>query len=136
MNRMQWVVVVAFLAGCNGNDDVDTDDTDREDSEVEALSHATDIQPIWNAGCVGCHIGAAQGGLALEDGHTAMVGVASSIGMNYVTSGSPDDSYLWHKLNDTHLTVGGTGDAMPQTGAIRADQLADIEAWILSGAAP
>lgn len=86
--------------------------------------------------CLGCHIGAAQGGLALEDGHSALVGVQSSIGVNLVTAGDLDESYLWHKLSHTHLDVGGTGEQMPQSGAITAGELDTIEAWIVSGAAP
>lgn len=47
-----------------------------------------------------------------------------------------EDSYLWHKLQDTHLTVGGEGARMPLTGMLTAAELAIVQAWIEGGATP
>jgi hypothetical protein len=46
------------------------------------------------------------------------------------------DSYLWHKLQGTQETVGGTGVKMPLTGKVSAEELAAIQAWIEGGASP
>ena len=59
--------------------------------------------------------------------------------MLLVKPGSTDESYLWHKLQGTHLSVaGGEGKSMPivnQVGArLSDDELAIIEAWISAGA--
>ena len=60
--------------------------------------------------------------------------------MNLVEPGSAENSYLWHKLNGTHESVGGFGCAMPRTlgcdeaGKISAEDLATIESWINDGA--
>lgn len=45
-----------------------------------------------------------------------------------------DDSYLWHKLQGTHETVGGSGLAMPLTGELTSAELDAIRAWIEGGA--
>lgn len=47
-----------------------------------------------------------------------------------------DDSYLWHKLNDTHLDVGGAGARMPVVGEFTAADLELVSAWISGGASP
>jgi hypothetical protein len=53
-----------------------------------------------------------------------------------VEPGSPDDSYLWHKLSGTQATVGGSGSNMPKVGSLTADEKSWIEQWILDGALP
>lgn len=66
-----------------------------------------------------------------------LVGVPAAAAMlDYVTPGSPDESYLWHKLSGTQATVpGGGGATMPVAGLeLCADDLQAIEAWISSGA--
>lgn len=109
------------------------------------VDYVTDIQPIWDAqtnGCVvGCHVA---GGFAAyttvlldpANSHKTMVGVMSlqATGLMIVKPGDAANSYLWHKLNDTHLSVNGIGTKMPQTGMLTADQLALIKAWIDAGA--
>jgi hypothetical protein len=100
-------------------------------------THNTDIQPLWDANCAGCHIGGgASGGLALDSGYTTLVGVASTqlSSMDRVDPGATATSYLWHKLEDTQGTVGGTGVRMPYGGALTTEQLAVIETWIGEGA--
>ena len=62
-------------------------------------------------------------------------------GMPYVQPGSPNDSYLWRKLMNTHLAApGGSGCAMPLDCSATPTPLAPwaldaIEQWILTGAA-
>jgi hypothetical protein len=48
-----------------------------------------------------------------------------------------EDSYLWHKLNDTFLQFeGATGAKMPITGDLTAEELGVVRAWIEGGASP
>lgn len=54
-----------------------------------------------------------------------------------VAPGKPDQSYLMHKLQGTHLSVGGSGDPMPKTDPPRLlepAQLALFKSWIEAGA--
>lgn len=53
-----------------------------------------------------------------------------------VTPGAPVESYLWHKVAGTHLTVGGAGGRMPKPTdpPLTALELATVEAWLLGGA--
>lgn len=101
-------------------------------------SFASDVQPILSANC-DCHVDAAPAGLSFTDAYANLVSVASTeaAGLDRVEPGSPDDSYLWHKVNGTHASVGGSGDPMPApSGGLDAGSLATIEAWISGGAEP
>ena len=54
--------------------------------------------------------------------------------MDLFEPGDPSTSYIWHKLNDTQGTVGGSGSQMPRGGPfLGTDDLALIETWILEG---
>lgn len=141
-------------ADADGDVDSDTDtggeetSGETEDTSDGPLSHATDIQPIWEASCLGagCH-SAAQSQPTLEgDGYSAIVGVMpTSAAAPYVTEGDLQLSYLWHKINATHLLeanlggcgCGGAGSPMP-LGAELLDQSARdlIGRWIEEGALP
>ena len=118
--------------------DNDCDGSVDEDVGSERYSHDADIQSIWNAECgAACHLGSSSsGGISLQDGYTSMVGVASKDipSMALVEPGDLDGSYLWLKLNNTHLSAGGSGGIMPKSGALPSSDLAIIETWILEGA--
>ena len=113
------------LSAC-GDGDTDPKDTGVTDTgsgpddtggHSGGLSHASDIQPIWDTNCGGCHLaGGSSGDLALDDGYATLVGVASSQvpAMERVHATSTADSYLWYKLQGTQDEVGGTGSQMPQ----------------------
>ena len=99
----------------------------------------TTVQVVYNDNCTVCHAGASPpGGLNLTTGvsHSETVGVASSQlpGMNRISPFNPGDSYLWHKINDTHAGVGGFGSEMPPGGSLSAPELQVIEDWINAGA--
>jgi len=72
------------------------------------------------------------------DAYSVLVDVPSGqLGsMDRVEPGDPANSYLWNKLNDSHASVGGTGNSMPPSGLLDADTLATIETWINEGANP
>ncbi len=104
------------------------------------ISHAADIQPIWDANCnqMGCH---ESGGLFapdLSDGaaYAAIVGVASpTASLNLIEPESTDNSYLFRKIDGTWMDVdGGTGSMMPLTGMLSDGDLETIRMWIAAGA--
>jgi hypothetical protein len=107
----------------------------------DELSHAEDIQPIWDANCVSmCH---QPGGIAsfldLTDGHAAMVDVASleAAGVDWVEPGSAADSYVVAKLRGTQMDAGGSGGQMPLNGTpLDEATITMIEEWIDAGAPP
>jgi hypothetical protein len=56
-------------------------------------------------------------------------------GMRRVRPSLPDSSYLVHKVQGTHSSVGGVGDRMPLGGApLTATEIGRIRSWILLGA--
>ncbi|MCX4244367.1 hypothetical protein [Paraliomyxa miuraensis] len=126
-----------------GNTDPTTGAADESTSTgdttgASAVGYADDVEPILEASC-SCHIDGVEAGLSLLDGHANLVDVPSTQvpALDRIEPGSPEDSYLWHKLHDTHASVGGTGNPMPApVGGLAAGSLAIIEAWILDGAVP
>lgn len=114
-----------------------------------SYSHATDIQPIWDAYCtMACH---EEGGewpsndLTSGNAYDQIVGQPSSQNnlMNYVTPGEPAQSYLVHKMLGTHIDLGmGSGVAMPkarpmmEVAAVPIEDIETINCWIEGGALP
>lgn len=95
-----------------------------------------DVGPILVGACGGCHVSSSQGGFSFS-GPGDLVGVPSNqSALPYISAGSPSGSYLWHKINGTQLSVGGTGDQMPIGGNLSGTDIDTIEQWILDGANP
>lgn len=108
---------------------------------ADEVSYRGQIQPIFNAQCVYCHVtGAENGGLNLarSASHAALVGAPSTESpLARVKAGEPEASYLWHKLNGSHVAAGGSGNAMPMSDPPRLlepAQRALFKAWIEAGA--
>jgi hypothetical protein len=110
-------------------------------NEKSLLTHAGDIQPIWDQSCTsGCHPGN-DSMLSLEPDYAwkTMVGIPSVEVplMDRVEPGEPDQSYLVHKIEDTHLNVGGMGFAMPNFSDLLAEEeIQNVRDWITQGAVP
>jgi mono/diheme cytochrome c family protein len=109
---------------------------------ASAPSFKKDIQPIFNAQCVFCHItGAENGGLNLgrRDAYRNLVSTKSTEStLLRVAPRDLENSYLIHKLRGSQVAAGGSGDSMPKTDPPRlldAAQVKLIEKWILDGAA-
>ena len=68
------------------------------------------------------------------------VGVSEAIDIALraiVNPGDKSTSYMWHKLNNTHIAEGGSGAQMPCSGMpLPANQLILIGDWIDEGAEP
>ncbi|MBE0566834.1 MAG: hypothetical protein IH621_12790, partial [Krumholzibacteria bacterium] len=115
-------------AGCS---DRGADPADPGGGGPVAVSYAADVQPIWNASCVGCHGGTAGLELAAPGSRAALVGVASTNWPGQrVVPGDPDASVLYRKLTGD----GGVGDRMPQGGALDAADIETVRRWIAEGA--
>lgn len=97
-----------------------------------------DVDAILQPTCATCHVAVSSGSFSFASGRSDLVGVPSTqSSLPYVAPGDPEGSYLWHKLNGTQASVGGSGQSMPLGGSsLPADQLDTIEAWILAGARP
>jgi hypothetical protein len=132
MRRAACILLLAasVLAGCS---DRGTEGAGPTAPGTDPVSYAADVQPLWNAQCVGCHGAGGNGGLDLRapDSRAALVGVAS---VNWpgalVTAGEPDASVLYLKL----VGAPGVGARMPQGGALGADALETVRRWIAEGA--
>lgn len=101
------------------------------------------VEPIFASTCSGlsCHWQdnpPSAGGFSLF-GPSDMVNVRSQDvpRMDLIEPGLPDDSYVWHKINGTQNSVGGSGVRMPKNNPpLNAQQKDLIEQWILDGALP
>ncbi len=105
----------------------------------------TTVQAVYNANCTVCHVGASPPGvLNLTQGisHSQTVGVPSTelpaspdpAAMNRVEPFDPNNSYLWHKIHNTHVGVGGFGSVMPPSGLMPPSDRQVITDWINAGA--
>lgn len=118
------------LAGCSDQGDPVT----APGVTPEVVSFAADVQPLFDANCVGCHGAGGNGGLDLRAGQSRvnLVGVTSpTYGAARVVAGDPDASVLYDKL-----TGGGTyGQPMPPSGtSLSPVALEAIRSWIADGA--
>lgn len=93
--------------------------------EVEAFTEA-DVQMLFDTHCDVCHMdGRRDGTLALDAPFLATTLGAMSEQlreMAIITAGDRQRSYLFHKVNDTHMQIGGAGLRMPvETGLCVSD---------------
>lgn len=109
------------------------------------ISFSQQIQPIFTQSCAlsGCHgsgnLQPPQKPMNLSAGqaYTNTVNVSSAqLGsMDRIEPGQPDQSYLVHKIQGTHLQVGGSGVRMPASGNFLSQSQIDlIRNWISQGA--
>lgn len=109
-----------------------------------ASDYTTVVQPIWNANCTACHTGGAPpAGLSLASAvsYAQLVNVpASQSTLDRIEPFSPNNSYVWHKLNGTQggPPANGSGGQMPAGGAppLSPANLSSISSWISGGALP
>lgn len=117
-------------------------------------TYDTDLAGLLNTQCASCHTGPKQPvsqtdacndgftvmgdllDLTPAEGYNSLVGVASTElpGMQLVAPGNPNQSYLVHKLENSHLGQGGCGVQMPFGGSLDPGQLTLVRDWITAGA--
>lgn len=110
-----------------------------EASAQAQVSFSQEVMPILRTQCAGCHLtGDEPGGMKLYPAaaHQSLVGVPSAGSpLQRVAAGNPNESYLLHKLQGTHLDVGGAGVRMPFAQApLPEESLQLIRRWIEEGA--
>jgi hypothetical protein len=103
------------------------------------VSFARDVAPVLRNECATCHMtGEEPGGMKLypSAAYRSLVKAPSQESrLQRVSPGDPQASYLLHKLEGTHLDVGGTGVQMPFGLAPLAKETRDtIRRWIAQGA--
>jgi len=131
------LVLLLLMAGCGSSAPQTT--TINTSTASDEISFSADIQPLFNTYCVVCHQGtSASEGLNLESGisYQNLVNrpsIQSSLAR--VSPGDTQNSYLWHKIDGTQGTVGGSGARMPYNSP-RLDQanLNLMKQWIGAGA--
>jgi ankyrin repeat protein len=90
------------------------------------VDFARDVQPILRQSCVGCHGPTQQmAGFRLDRRRDAMRGGTIAV----IGPGNSDGSRLYQRLIGSEF-----GGQMPPTGALSADKVAIIKAWIDQGA--
>ncbi len=120
------------------------DGTGLDDFGGDEVTLSGDVQPIFTGNCAftGCHAGSSpQEGMSLGEGQTfsnvVNVQARQLLTMNRVTPNQPDNSYLVHKVQDTHMAAGGSGSRMPEGQPPLSQSDIDlIRAWIQAGALP
>jgi hypothetical protein len=140
MRVPRLIAAIGWVAGiaCAG------DGTGLDEFEGDGAVTLEDVQPVFSGNCAlsGCHAGASPAqGMNLGAGQTfaSVVNVASLElpSMNRVTPNQPNNSYLVHKVQGTHLDVGGSGSQMPLGRSPLSEGEIDlIRAWIAAGARP
>jgi hypothetical protein len=135
MKRCVWVL---FFAGCSGSGGIDSDPVDSDEpietDEPVAATWRDGVGPLFDARCQPCHTGYDFGDIQVNR-RADLVDVPSSIGMPLITPGSLEDSYVWRKVTETHLEVGGSGERMPlDVAPLDASEEGLLSEWILAGA--
>ncbi len=107
-----------------------------DDCGMPPVSFATQIQPIFNANCTGCHNSSGTAGLALvaDMAYDELVDVpASQCGSRVrVAPTDPMASYILNKLTGVDMC---SGERMPRGGdALSSADLGLIDTWICQGA--
>ncbi len=108
------------------------------DDAGASISFKKQIQPIFDANCVACHqSGSAQEGLVLEEGkaYANLIRKPShQANMALISPGSPQESYLLHKVGGSQASAHGRGERMPLGGKLDPQELDLLRAWVAAGA--
>jgi PKD repeat protein len=123
-------ISLGLLAGGAGADDL------TGIAVTPNVDYQTQIQPIWNAQCAGCHaVGGGSAGLTLggSNSHLNVVNVPSTQvgGLMLVLPGNAAQSYLFQKINQAQPQV---GIRMRPGSAMSLQQQALVRDWINQGA--
>ena len=105
----------------------------------DLVSLSGKVQAIFDAHCVQCHdAGDPQEGQDLEPdsaySSTVQIPSMEAPTMHRIEPGSPDRSYLYHKITGTQSSAGGSGARMLRGGRLSYAEIQTIRAWIAQGA--
>jgi len=152
--RTILLLLLALALGCGAppaaNDDdtsddddaSDDDDDDDDDDDGPIEPTWSNVQVILSTSCGACHTTNDREDLSdlhrYDDGYDMLVNRSSQQvpAMVRVAPSSLEDSYLWHKLKNTHLSVGGEDEPMPPEDRypLPSVDIELIEGWIEAGA--
>lgn len=91
------------------------------------VSYATNIQPLFNKNCIGCHkTGGQFPDLTSANSYVALTTLTN--GKYLVTAGDAEGSVLFKAM------TGNGAPLMPPNGKLSASKLALVEKWINDGA--
>ena len=132
------LLISIFIAAC-GSSSTNTSSSATTSIPPSEVSFSQDIQAIFNLNCVICHQGTrASGDLNLEPNaayHNIVNIDSMQSSMKLVSPSNSENSYLWHKLDGTHVDVGGSGVQMPYNSPpLTQHKLDMIRKWIDEGA--
>jgi len=106
------------------------------DASAPAPTLTQVVEKVFTPACGSCHVGTDLGGLSLIGDERLLQRLrAPALGMPsmpLITPGSPEASYLWHKVMNSHLDVGGVGSRMPPTEPLHTAELDLLRAWIVA----
>lgn len=132
--KLAVLLALALLAGCGDyGDDVVDKDEHHPMKPPTTVSFADDIQPIFDANCIGCHGDNGNAGLDLRPGlsYTNLVLFpASESSLMRVDPGRPMQSWLYLKLTGRQ----DVGSEMPPGSPLDADTTELVRTWIEEGA--
>ena len=122
----------------DGDGDIDCDDSDCANDPVCSGQGFYDLYiypALQSYNCTGCHPN------QFADYATLMTVQAgdyssqnSGANMPWITAGDSSQSYLFHKVSGSHLSVNGGGSQMPMGGTVSSTDLLLLEDWINAGA--
>jgi hypothetical protein len=120
----------------DGDSDIDCDDSDcaSDDACDIGVEWVGGVQDILEDACSSCHFPGSSGGLTISYENLVDEASGDVASMDRIEPGDPSSSYLWHKINGTHSSVGGSGSTMPTSGSLTSDEMDTIHAWIVDGA--
>jgi hypothetical protein len=99
-------------------------------------TYTASIAPIVSAHCGGCHLnGGASGGRSWGTYQDFFQVANQAPALAEIEPGSPAESYMYRKLQGTHIAAGGSGVRMPRGGPyLNATELQTFADWINAGA--
>ena len=88
-----------------------------------------EIQAIFDTKCLSCH--GTAGRLALDNFESKTLSVDSTVpGLVLIVPGNHQESYLWHKVNRSHIEAGGNGSPMPLGVSLDPSEITKIAQYI------
>ncbi len=124
--------------GSTADADADIDGFEIPDLAAPAPTLVEVSEQVFQTACTPHHVDRPSGGLSLAWSDTLYDDLLSPSVQNppmpRVTPGNLEESYLWQKLNDTHESVGGSGNWMPIGNPLDERRLAIVRRWIEGGA--